>query len=302
MTSRVHIRRLSTGVPGLDTALGGGLPELSFNVVAGAPGAGKTMLAHQFMFNNASADRKAIYFTIFGEPAIKMLRYQQQFEFFDSSKIDGIIRFVHLGEDMIQGGLTRVIERIQQELEAAAAGIVVVDSFRSVVRLASATHDDQMDLERFVQVLALMLTSYEATTFLVGEYLEQETNSNPVFTVADGIIWIYQTVVRNSVVRRLQVLKMRGQAQVPGMHTVRLSDRGMRIFRASHCRARARRCTRRLAGPQNSGRPASAASTRCSAAGSRPTTRSSSWARRGPASRCSPRSSSSKGSPAARPP
>jgi len=230
MTNRVQIRRLTTGVPGLDTALGGGLPEFSFNLVAGAPGAGKTMLVHQFMFHNASAERKAIYFTIFGEPAVKMLRYQQQFEFFDSSKIDGVIRFVHLGEDMIQGGLARVIERIQQELEAAGPGIVIVDSFRSVVRIASTMHDDKLDLERFVQVLALMLTSYEATTFLVGEYLEQETNSNPVFTVADGIIWIYQTVVRNSVVRRLQVLKMRGQAQVPGMHTVKLSDRGMRIF------------------------------------------------------------------------
>ena len=79
-------------------------------------------------------------------------------------------------------------------------------------------------------MLALHLTSYEATTFLVGEYLEHETNSNPIFTVADGIVWLYQSTLRNSVVRRLQVIKMRGQQQIPGFHTVRLSKEGVRIF------------------------------------------------------------------------
>src|SRR5579859_5178590 len=170
MTGRVQIETLLTGVPGLDAVLGGGLPELSFNLIAGAPGAGKTMLAHQFMFYNANAGRKAVYFTIFGEPAVKMLRYQQQFEFFDPAKINGVIRFVHLGEDMIAGGLMRVVERIRSEIESGDARIVIVDSFRSVVRVAHADSDEKMGLEQFVQTLALMLTTYEATTFLVGEY------------------------------------------------------------------------------------------------------------------------------------
>ena len=75
--SRVRIRQLPTGVPGLDEILGGGLPEYSFNIIAGAPGCGKTTLAHQFMFANATPERPALYFTVLGEPAIKMLRYQR---------------------------------------------------------------------------------------------------------------------------------------------------------------------------------------------------------------------------------
>ncbi len=83
MTDRVAIRRLPTGVPGLDQILGGGLPEFSFNLIAGAPGAGKTTLAQQIMFALAGPDRPALYFTVVGEPPLKMLRYQQQFTFFD---------------------------------------------------------------------------------------------------------------------------------------------------------------------------------------------------------------------------
>src|SRR6185312_5317585 len=84
-SSKVVIRKLPTGVPGLDEILGGGLPEFSFNIVAGAPGCGKTTIAHQFLFAHASPERPALYFTILGEPAIKMLRYQQQYDFFDPS-------------------------------------------------------------------------------------------------------------------------------------------------------------------------------------------------------------------------
>jgi circadian clock protein KaiC len=77
MTSAALIKRLPTGVPGLDTVLGGGLPEYSFNLIAGPPGSGKTTLAHQMMFALASPERPALYFTVLGEPALKMMRYQQ---------------------------------------------------------------------------------------------------------------------------------------------------------------------------------------------------------------------------------
>src|SRR6201988_916226 len=94
--ARVEIRRMPTGVTGLDEILGGGLPEYSFNIIAGAPGCGKTTLAHQIVFANASRECPVLYFTVLGEPAIKMLRYQQQFTFFDHAKLDGSLRFINL--------------------------------------------------------------------------------------------------------------------------------------------------------------------------------------------------------------
>src|SRR6187399_1787553 len=86
--AKVKIRQLPTGVHGLDEILGGGLPEFSFNIIAGAPGSGKTTLAHQIMFANATPQKPALYFTVLGEPALKMLRYQQQYSFFDSTRLN----------------------------------------------------------------------------------------------------------------------------------------------------------------------------------------------------------------------
>src|SRR5687767_1091650 len=165
MTDRVAIRRLPTGVPGLDQVLGGGLPEFSFNLIAGAPGAGKTTLALQMVFALAGRDRPALCFSVVGEPPLKMLRYQQQFTFFDLARVNEVVRFVNLGDDVVNGSLEKILARIVREVEATNPGVVVVDSFRSVARAAGRSHNDELDLQHFVQQLAVRLTGWEATTF-----------------------------------------------------------------------------------------------------------------------------------------
>src|SRR5687768_3820612 len=133
-SDKVTINKLPTGVPGLDDILGGGLPQFSFNIIAGAPGCGKTTMAHQFIFANATPERPALYFTVLGEPALKMLRYQQQYAFFDASKLSDSIRFVDLSDVLMERGLGGILEEIAKEVAAANPGVVIVDSFRTVMR------------------------------------------------------------------------------------------------------------------------------------------------------------------------
>ena len=229
MTIRVAINRLATGVPGLDEVLGGGLPEYSFNLIAGLPGSGKTTLAHQIMFALATPERPAIYFTALGEPPLKMLRYQQQFEFFDPEAIDRSVRFISLSEDAMAGDLGKVLERVAAEVLEHNPALVFVDSFRSVVVASEPDGKPNIQLQHFVQQLGMLMTSWQATTFLLGEYFV-ETDANPVFTVADGLIWMRQSVERNSMVRKLEIMKMRGQPSLPGLHTFRLSSAGVKVF------------------------------------------------------------------------
>src|SRR5687768_7820578 len=228
-SDKVIIKKLATGVPGLDEILGGGLPEFSFNIIAGAPGCGKTTLAHQFIFANATPERPALYFTVLGEPALKMPRYQQQFRFFDPDKLTAAVRFVNLSQVVLEQDLDAVLAEIVREREAANPGDAVVGWFRTGVREARGG-TGEVELQAFVQRLALHLTSWQATTFLIGEYAEGEVRDNPVFTVADGLLWLNQQVERNSIVRKLQVMKLRGQSSVPGLHTFRITADGIQAF------------------------------------------------------------------------
>ena len=138
MTHKVTIRRLPTGVPGLDEVLGGGIPELSFNLIAGEPGSGKTTLAHQIMFSLASPECKTLFFTVVGEPPLKMLRYQQQFPFFDIDQVNKTIRYVNLADVFRDGDFEQVLQPITDEVRAFEPRPVVVDSFRSVVQAGRA--------------------------------------------------------------------------------------------------------------------------------------------------------------------
>jgi circadian clock protein KaiC len=219
---------IDTGVPGLNEVLGGGLPALSFNLIAGGPGSGKTTLTMQLLFANATKERPALYFTLLGETGLKMLRYQQQFEFFDLKRVGSEVHFLNLSEEALTGDLEGVLTRITKEIERLHPAIVVVDSFRSLLR-TQGVHPADRELEHFVQRLALHLTTWEITSFLIGEYAENELR-DPVFTVADGIIWLSQEVNRNSVVRRLQVVKARGMGSMPGMHTMRMTRAGVQVF------------------------------------------------------------------------
>ena len=229
MTSKVTIHRLATGVPGLDDVLGGGLPEFSFNLIAGEPGSGKTTLAHQMMFALATPQRSALYFTVLGEPPLKMLRYQQQFDFFDGDSIDRSVRFVNLSEDAMAGDLDRVLKRIVEEVVQHSPALVFVDSFRSVVLASEGNGSPHNALQQFVQQLGMLMTSWQATTFLLGEYFT-ESDANPIFTIADGLIWMRQSAQRNSVVRKMEIKKMRGQSTLPGLHTFRMSAAGITVF------------------------------------------------------------------------
>lgn len=241
--ARAPIPALPSGVPGLDAVLGGGLPAFAFTVIAGAPGAGKTTLALQILFANATTERPALYFTMLGEPTLKLLRYQQQFTFFRPELVGSAVHIRNVSAEVLDGDYAAVLARIAADVERFRPGVVVVDSFRSITpggapsearggvsrRVPGGTAAAGMGLDEFIQRLALQLTTWEVTSFLLGDYTPADLR-HPIFTVADAVLWLTQAPDRNSVVRKLQVTKVRGRGHMPGLHTFRMTTAGVQVF------------------------------------------------------------------------
>lgn len=222
---KVDLPLLETGVPGLDEVLGGGVPKLSFNVIVGPPGSGKTTMAMQILFHNATVQAPGLFVSLLGEPAFKLLRYQQQFDFFDLARVGTAVHILNVAEAVATQDLDKVRLQIIEEIERVRPAVVVIDSFRGFVQYQPS----RAALEVFVHRLAIYLTTSEITSFLVGESGHTESDA-PVLSVADGIFALEQDVERNSMVRKLQVVKLRGRAAMPGLHTFHISEAGMQIY------------------------------------------------------------------------
>jgi circadian clock protein KaiC len=222
------MERLSTGDSGLDQILGGGLPAGALLVLAGPPGSGKTILAQQICFANASAERKALYYTTWSEPHDKLMRHLEPFGFFDLEAIGDRIDFLHLAE-LVDGDESSGLERaagevLRQSMEAKPA-VIVIDS-------SKALHDfvEADKFRKAIYDLASKVAYSNAVLILVGEYDPGEIRSQPEFAVADGILQL-ENEARGPVDRRwLRVLKLRGAEAAPGQHSFRISAAGFEVF------------------------------------------------------------------------
>lgn len=226
MSKKTGIARIQTGVRNLDEIFHGGLPKGSMVVLAGPPGSGKTILSQQICFHNASPDLRVLYFSTLSEPTAKLLRYLGQFEFFDPKKLDTSIRFVDLGVLIRQEGLPPASALILEHIKKFKPAIVVVDSFKVFDDLASS----QEELRKFSYTLAVNLMAWESTALLLGEYGERELETNPLFSIVDGLLTISQREQSGERQRFLRVAKMRGTDHSLDEHTFTISPRGIDVY------------------------------------------------------------------------
>src|SRR2546421_1856979 len=111
------LERLSMGGVALDAILGGGIPARSVTIVAGEPGAGKTIFTLQALFHHARQGKKVLYFSTLSEPSLKVIRYMQQFSFFDPRLVDDRIVFIDLGTALRSGGAEKALRQVLERVE-----------------------------------------------------------------------------------------------------------------------------------------------------------------------------------------
>ena len=238
--------------------LGGGLgaDPITPTRPAARRGSGKTILAEQYTFHNATEQQPALYLSTVSEPAEKLLRYGQTLDFFDVDALGTRVFFDDLGQALNTGGLDAVLNRVRELIMQRRPGLITIDSFKALAAFAP----DAPSFRRFLHDLAGTLSAFPATSFWVGEYEEHEIGTAPEFAVADGIISLTTHRESERAIRHLEVRKLRGTGFMTGQHAYRIESDGLHVYPrlAESSPARPTSCS------QSGSRPASRRSTRCS--------------------------------------
>ncbi len=223
-----RLERVSTGNAQLDDILGGGFPVNSINILMGEPGSGKTILAERLMFANADASGRPILFlTTLSEPLDKVIRYLQQFDFYDEEQLAaGTIVYDSLGDELESVGLDSVVPKLKAIIKALSPKIIIIDSFKAIHDLSTSVPQ----MRRMLYEVSGLLAAYQTTAFLIGEYDESMISVLPEFAVADAMVELARHKSGTRDERYLRVLKLRGSGYQEGLHAFRLGTAGLEVF------------------------------------------------------------------------
>src|ERR1051326_8442139 len=226
MTKKTALPRMASGIRNLDEILQGGWPRASVTIITGPPGSGKTVLAQQICFHNASPKSTVLYFSTLSEPSAKTLRYLSQFAYFDAAKLEKSFQFVDLGGVLREKGLQETQAAIVEHVKRGKPAIVVIDSFKVFDDLAKS----HAELRKFGYEIAVNLMAWETTAFLLGEYGKEEVDTNPVFSIVDGLVTLNQREASGEQQRFLQIVKMRGTAHSRDEHSFVMTSNGLEVY------------------------------------------------------------------------
>lgn len=215
----------STGIGGLDLVLGGGIPRGSLVIVAGPPGSGKTILAHQYAFNAARAGRHALILTALSEPTNKLARHMGRFHFFDQDLLGRTIELIS-AQQLVRQGLDTAADEIVEMGRATNVDLVVLDGFGGVREYA----EPRDGMRHFIYDLSNRLNLLGVTLLLTSEAHVRDVTFFPEVTAADVLIGLTHDVIAMREYRTAEVVKARGSVPLTGQHTLTISDQGVTIY------------------------------------------------------------------------
>jgi len=220
------VDKIKTGSAGLDEILFGGIPANTITVIMGAPGTGKTILAEQLAFSQATAEAPALYLTTMSEPLEKFIMHGQSYSFFDSSKVGVSVFYEDLGLMLRERGLANLPEIITEMLVARRPRLVFIDSFKALNELIVSSEDRRSIIFDFASVLS----AYQCTSFLIGEYADTMMTELPEFAIADVVLQMIKLATNVREERFIRVEKLRASNSISGLHAFSITENGLEIY------------------------------------------------------------------------
>lgn len=218
--------RISTGVIALDDMTGGGFPDGSSILIVGPPGSGKTILAHQMAFHIASQENKVLYLTTLSEPQVKVMRFQNEFEFYDKDKFQSSVIYHDLGSILRKRGYSQTLTVIDGLLKEYQPRLIIIDTIKTIADMIPST----FEFREFLIDLSLRTATWGCTTLFLCESTEDEIGIRPEGAIADGIVYLSGAEEKKQQKRYLRILKLRGTKYAGGENVFKITDKGIEIY------------------------------------------------------------------------
>jgi circadian clock protein KaiC len=233
------IPKQPTGIKPLDIVLQGGIPQHSIVLVSGNSGTGKSLLSLQWLFEGSRQYNEPGLYLSLTEPTTKLLRNLYQFDFFDESLLGpscvniidmrGLIEELHLLDKryLDETDVADVINFVAETARSMKAKRIVIDSITSLLY----RYKDKDVVRLLIYNLSRALEKVGATALIISEVAGKKySNFDVEEFIADGIINLTASMGEQSVIRRLQVVKMRGTDFLSGPMSFDLTREGILLY------------------------------------------------------------------------
>ncbi|WP_375759281.1 RAD55 family ATPase [Corallococcus exercitus] len=217
-------QRVSTGIPGLDTVLCGGLRKGRMYMVLGLPGAGKTILANQICFHQAAQGHQVLYLTLLAESHTELVSNLQTLSFFDPACVPGKISYLSAFTILEQGGLDALAELVRREIKSHKASLLVLDGLLAAEELAPS----RQALKKFIHGLQVVTGLIGCTTVVLTTGGTKGLRAE--HTMVDGLLVLQQRTFGVRTLRELSVRKFRGSAYKLGQHGFEITGDGLTVY------------------------------------------------------------------------
>ena len=214
--------RLSTGVPGLDTLLGGGLVAGGVYLIMGRPGTGKTTLGNQACFEHVKSGARAVYVTLLAETHGRMLRNLTGMSFFQAEAIGSQISYVGAYLVLRERRLPGLLALLRRVIADEKPTLLVLDGLTT----AHALGEPEQAMKEFVAELQVLSDMSQCTTLVLAN-MNAANAAGAEHSMVDGLIELTLDRTANRTVREVEILKFRGGDHFLGRHETEISHDGL---------------------------------------------------------------------------
>ncbi|NBB09466.1 ATPase domain-containing protein [Pseudomonas sp. SLFW] len=219
-----QLRRLKSGIQGLDELLKGGFVAGSSYIIQGRPGSGKTILANQIGFNHARDGGRVLFATLLAEPHERLFQFLSTLSFFDKDKIGDQIQFVSAFDTMENDGLDEVVKLLRREIVRQKSTVMILDGLLN----ARSRADSPLNTKRFISELQGHAAFAGCTVFFLTS--SQLDDGSPEHTMVDGVLELGEELVGIKSIRRIKMRKTRGSGAIPGAHECEITEDGLVVY------------------------------------------------------------------------